>query len=161
MANGVDRTLLHYVAEKGQLDRVPKELLTQEAMLKADKDGDTVLHWAARAGHLDQVPKELLTEETMATANQRGETVLFWAAQKDHIDQVPLETLDATIASAWAAGQWEDHPLNDLKPEAKAALERRFELHKEQLALGRDPVAPPEVAPSVPAARPDVSAPGE
>jgi ankyrin repeat protein len=87
--------LYHFAAYNGHLDQIPKELLTEENLLKPDNDRGSCLHFAAREGHLDQIPKELLTAENLLKHDRWGKTCLHYAADYGHLHQIPKELLTA------------------------------------------------------------------
>jgi hypothetical protein len=87
------KNLYTLAAEKGHLDKIPKELLTQENLAKPDGYNLTCLHWAAVTGHLDQIPKEILTEENLLQPNSFNRTCLHLAAKSGHLDQIAKEVL--------------------------------------------------------------------
>lgn len=90
-ANG--QTPLHFAADGGHLDQVPKALLTAQSMSLKDANGLTPLHFAARESHLDQVPKALLTIETMTIRANDGWIPLHWVAFKGQFNKVPQKLL--------------------------------------------------------------------
>jgi len=71
-------TPFHWAAEAGHLSQIPKEFLTEKALLTPDDKGRTPLHYAARESHLDQTPiklrlstlKALLEWEATSEASQ-------------------------------------------------------------------------------------------
>jgi ankyrin repeat protein len=88
-------TLYHDAAREGHLDKIPKELLTEENLLQTNEYSETCLHWAAMHGHLDQIPKELLTAENLLKTDNEGWTCLHKAADYGHLHQIPKELLTA------------------------------------------------------------------
>jgi len=74
-------SLLALAAVRGQLNRLPTELLTERNMLTKDRDGDTPLHWAAKSGCLDQVPESVLAEDNLLVKNNEGLSP-FWEAAR-------------------------------------------------------------------------------
>ena len=101
-------TPLHWAAEHGYLNEVPKELLSYKpAMLSVMRDRHdfgfcvwSPLHLAARSGHLDQIPKEMLTIGNLVVKNGLGNTSLHLAAECGHLDQVPEELFTADLVPA-------------------------------------------------------------
>jgi ankyrin repeat protein len=92
-------------AMRGYLGQIPKELLTEENLLKLDGWGSTCLHWAALNGQLDKIPKEILTAENLLDPKEMltlenllkddpdSWTCLHLAARHGHLDQIPRELL--------------------------------------------------------------------
>jgi len=81
---------LHKAAKEGTLDKVPKELLTTDNLMRPDHVGLTVFFRAIEFKHLDQIPPQLLTDETCFTG---GWTVLHFAAATGQLDKIPKELL--------------------------------------------------------------------
>lgn len=52
-------TALHELAYFGLLGKIPRECLTEKALLTPAKNGDTPLHFASRQGRLHTVPIKL------------------------------------------------------------------------------------------------------
>jgi hypothetical protein len=91
-----DKTPIHIAAQHGQLNKVPKELLTQENIVKQDKEGKTVLHYAIldiRNG-FKNIPKELLKEENLTIEDINSNTIfhmLGYSRDLNLIDQSILK----------------------------------------------------------------------
>jgi ankyrin repeat protein len=85
--------LYHKASQNGHLDKIPKELLTAENLLKHDNRGWTCLPYAALNGHLDKIPKELLTAENLLKPNNYGYTCLHYAAMHGQLAEIPKELL--------------------------------------------------------------------
>lgn len=91
-------TPMHYAARKQILYKIPKELITKEALTVKNNPviGRTPLHYAAESGALNQIPKEFLTKELLTIedaygngGSRRGETPLTRAAEYGNLDQIP------------------------------------------------------------------------
>jgi len=80
-------------AKHGDLDKIPKEFLTQENLTIKASDGGTPFQWAAYSGALDQIPRELLTQENLTRKNGFGWTPFHFAAKNGALDQIPRELL--------------------------------------------------------------------
>lgn len=120
MENEYGVTPLHMAARLGHIDRVPKELLTEQSLLAEAYSMSPPLAWAVGRLGPDQIPY-------------------------DHLDQIPLHILESIIRNAYVQNRWERCPLGNLPPDAKARLARRFEMQKEQAALRGHGVTQPAV----------------
>jgi hypothetical protein len=94
-------TLYHKAAQNGHLDKIPRNLLTAENLLKANSDGDTCLHYAAYEDHLNQIPplayKTLLNLKTHFERNYSSGS---WAGEgqihlflTERIEKMKIETI--------------------------------------------------------------------
>lgn len=84
----------HACATICQLNKIPKDLITEERLLKTKTCGNqNVFHYAAHFGCLDQIPKEFLTQENMSTTDEYGETPIHAAADGNKLHLVPREFL--------------------------------------------------------------------
>jgi ankyrin repeat protein len=96
-----EKNLYHKAAYHGHLDKIPKELLTAENLLKTDTFDRTCLHLAAYNGQLAEIPREVLTAENLLKHDKNGDTCLNLAAQWGHLDKLPwlsYETLTELTA---------------------------------------------------------------
>jgi len=87
------QTNFHALAEAGQLDKVPKGILTEQILSQRDNSGHTVIHKAAMSGCLLQVPKEFIHEVSLSKRTRLGVTAFHLAAENGHLDQIPQELL--------------------------------------------------------------------
>jgi hypothetical protein len=83
------KNLYTLAAEKGHLDKVPKDLLTQKNLATPDTYQLTTLHWAAVGGHLHQIPKERLTAENLLQPNASNLTCLHLGARSGNLHKLP------------------------------------------------------------------------
>jgi ankyrin repeat protein len=86
-------TPMHIVAQTGQWDSVPANLVTEDVAFLEDGKGESPLHYAAKAGKLREVPATLFTQESVMYPDRAGNRVLHTAALAGHISQVPQEFL--------------------------------------------------------------------
>jgi hypothetical protein len=92
---GLDRTVLHRLAEDAELDQVFPALLTPELLTHADPEGLTPLHSAATHGSLRQLTR-VLTGQLLLWSKGRSAnwpTPLQIAALTEHFDQIPPNLL--------------------------------------------------------------------
>jgi ankyrin repeat protein len=85
-------TLYQDATREGHLDKIPKELLTEETLIKKTSRS-TCIHYAAYVGHLHLIPKKLLTEENLLARTKWGDTCLHLAAEAGKLDKIPQELL--------------------------------------------------------------------
>jgi hypothetical protein len=120
-------TLYHYAAEYGHLDKIPRELLTEENLrLNTNNDGWTSLGWtcfhhAAREGFLYQIPPEILTEENLRIPDSDGNTSFHIATENNRLtefahkylteENLLLETHNQTNCFHLAASQGTLHQI--------------------------------------------------
>jgi ankyrin repeat protein len=94
---------LHFAAQYGYLDKIPKELLTEKNLSIQNNLGYTPLHLAAQNGSLNQVPylilvkhkqsflkNAIMTEDIERLKNTLEETKLIY---KNELSQKIKETL--------------------------------------------------------------------
>ena len=81
------RTLLHYAAERGNWDKVPKDCLTVENLMMQDAYGRTPLHWAASHGQVEHFPKALFMPANLVMKDNDGYVPLHHAAERGQLDQ--------------------------------------------------------------------------
>lgn len=95
----IPNTLYQDAVIHGHLDQIPKEILTEENLLKkAYSKGyemtATCLHFAAINGQLNLIPKEFLTEKNLMNKTLETEmTCLHLASYSGNLSQIPLGIL--------------------------------------------------------------------
>jgi len=88
VARGDSWTLLHYAAEHGHLDKIPKIALTRENMLKKNLTGNTPLHIATRHGAFDILPRSAWELDDLLLKGRDGERPIFGIMQNFQLDRV-------------------------------------------------------------------------
>ena len=86
-------TPLHQACKRHILSQVPKELITQHAMLTYDKLGTCPLVLAITYDQIDQVPKEILTSENIMYRSWRGVTNIYLIAELGMLPSIPRHLL--------------------------------------------------------------------
>jgi ankyrin repeat protein len=81
-------TPLHYAAEAGFLNQIPKPQLTKSSLLLRNRNGNTVILSAAHSGNIDQIPKEFITLENLLDANIYGENTFDLASISNTLDSL-------------------------------------------------------------------------
>ncbi len=81
-------TPLHYAAEAGFLNQIPKPQLTKSSLLLRNRNGNTVILSAAHSGNIDQIPKEFITAENLLDANIYGENTFDLATTSSTLDSL-------------------------------------------------------------------------
>lgn len=92
-----DRNLVCLAICYGQLDKLPKHLLTKNLLLEKDSDGNTALHHACYQYGLEYIPKEFLKREYLKVGNNMDESVYHIAADYGQLDQIPPSEFDEQI----------------------------------------------------------------
>jgi hypothetical protein len=94
MAAGVETSGAFMVlAIMGRLRDAPPAAFTEQAVLQAEREGQTCLHHAARNGELTILPAGFRTQRYLSIADKFGRTLFHEAAEYGHLDQVPQELL--------------------------------------------------------------------
>jgi hypothetical protein len=71
-----DPPVIHTLATRGELNKIPEDFLNQKVLLTLDKHKNTALHNAAEHDQIKQIPIKLLTDENLMETNKHGESVL-------------------------------------------------------------------------------------
>lgn len=71
-----DPPVIHTLATKGDLDKIPKHFLNQRVLQTLDKQKNSVFHLAAENDQIHQIPSELLTDDNLLEQNNNGYSVL-------------------------------------------------------------------------------------
>jgi hypothetical protein len=82
---------LGWVTGKGLLEKIPKEILTEDLLLKPNIFGNNPLHDAATRGTLHKIPKEFLTEKTLSTPNRQNQNCFELATETGYLETIPEE----------------------------------------------------------------------
>jgi len=85
----VGNSVLHLVAQRGQFNHVPAELITVENLTLRNTRNVTPLHYLAESGNLCQIPSDRLTEDLLLTHDDILWTVLHAAIAFGHAAQIP------------------------------------------------------------------------
>jgi hypothetical protein len=107
-------TLYHTAAERGYLDRLPEDLLTEENLLKANSVGWNSLHKAARYNHLEQIPITILSAKNLLEKGGRKPFLHFNCIDLIERDlkrlpkNLPPETLKAIRKYLGGSGNLDD-----------------------------------------------------
>jgi hypothetical protein len=91
-------SLSHIATKNGMLNKIPKELMTDDIWLQENKVGNSVMHLAAAKNEFHLVPKHLITEDNLLTINNRGLTIMDVLSTNMDINALPKELLsDRTL----------------------------------------------------------------
>jgi hypothetical protein len=71
-----DPPVIHCLALRGELGKLPETFITQEVMSTTDKQGNTVFHAAATSGVFNAIPAHLLTDDNLFETNKFDYSVL-------------------------------------------------------------------------------------
>jgi ankyrin repeat protein len=75
--------LLHLCAKHGALSKIPKEMITAEAMHTKDKYERTPIYTAAIYGFMDQINPKLVTKESLTTKDNLNRIALHHLSSKE------------------------------------------------------------------------------
>ena len=82
---------LHSAASIGILNRIPRNLLTQELLLRLDESGQSPIHIAISRGFLWQIPEDILNPDLLSSPNAHGVTGYHLLAAYSDFGSIPAE----------------------------------------------------------------------
>jgi ankyrin repeat protein len=82
-------TVIHYAAEGGSVQDLPKEFQSIEYLKLKNSNCATPIHYAAKAGLLDRLPTSVLTKENLELRDLDSKTAYHWAAVGNNFQNIP------------------------------------------------------------------------
>lgn len=85
------------LAGSGNLDLLPKELLTSEILLTTDGAGNSAFILAARVGKFGQIPKEIITKDVLLHKDAYNQTLVAQITSKGQLNLLDPKWINKDI----------------------------------------------------------------
>jgi hypothetical protein len=91
--NTFGEDLLSTAIKTGNLNKIPRKLLTQEVLKTQYDNQDTYLHLIAKEEHINDIPTKLLSEELLSLKGNYGMTCYHILAENNQLSLIPKNLL--------------------------------------------------------------------